>query len=52
MAKRNRGKALKKLPAKGRGTCPICHRKRIKLLYERRTEYNDSLNVCKYCRDK
>lgn len=52
MAKRNRGKALKKLQANGRGKCPICQRKRIKLLYEHRTEQNERLHVCKNCRHK
>ena len=52
MAKRNRGKALYKLPGRGRGECPICHRKRIKLVYERRTENNERFNVCKNCRSK
>ncbi|WP_197089635.1 hypothetical protein [Bacillus sp. SA1-12] len=52
MAKRNRGKSLKKLPSKGRGTCPVCGRTRIKLLYPYRKEGNQMLNVCKNCRDK
>ncbi|WP_168157260.1 hypothetical protein [Sporosarcina ureilytica] len=51
MAKRNRGKSLKKLPARGRGNCPTCYRKRIKLLYPRHTE-NGTIDVCKNCREK
>lgn len=52
MVKRKRGKALNKLPSRGRGECPICHRKRIKLIYEKRTDANEVLNVCKNCRKK
>lgn len=43
---------LKKLQATGRGKCPICQRKRIKLLYEHRTEQNERLHFCKNCRHK
>lgn len=52
MAKRNRGKALNKLPGKGRGECPLCHRKRIKLIYPHRTETNETIDVCKNCKRK
>lgn len=52
MAKRNRGKGLKKMPGKGRGECPLCHRKGIKLLYEYRDDANNIFNVCKNCRRK
>jgi hypothetical protein len=52
MAKSNRGKALKKLPSKGRGKCPICFRERIKLLYEYEMKNDDTVKVCKNCRQK
>lgn len=52
MAKRYRGKSLKKLPHKGRGECPLCKRTRIKLLYPYRTDSNPVFNVCKNCRNK
>ena len=52
MGKSNRGKTLKKLPSKGRGECPICFEKRIKLLYDYKTENNKSVTVCKNCRQK
>ncbi|MBO9128985.1 hypothetical protein [Bacillus sp. 165] len=52
MAKRNRGKTLNTLPARGRGTCPLCNKTRIKLLYPYRTETNQTIKVCKFCRDK
>ncbi|MDS9471195.1 hypothetical protein [Sporosarcina pasteurii] len=51
MAKRNRGKSLIKLPARGRGNCPKCNRTRIKLLYPYQTE-NGTIDVCKKCREK
>lgn len=48
MAKNHRGKGLKNVPAKGRGTCPICSRTRIKVVYE--TKINDNtLKTCKEC---
>ncbi|QUW22355.1 hypothetical protein JSQ81_01825 [Sporosarcina sp. Marseille-Q4063] len=52
MGKSNRGKALEKLPSKGRGECPICFRKRIKLLYEYEMENDGMVKVCKNCRQK
>ncbi|MFL6517213.1 MAG: hypothetical protein ACJ8GL_03970, partial [Bacillus sp. (in: firmicutes)] len=52
MAKRNRGKTISYLPSNGRGTCPLCERTRIKLLYSHKTETNQTIKVCKYCRDK
>lgn len=52
MAKRYRGKTLSKLPSKGRGVCPLCGRKRIKLLYSHKTETKNIIQVCKNCRNK
>jgi hypothetical protein len=52
MAKRNRGKALEKLPSRGRGDCPLCDRNRIKLLYIHKTEAKEIIKVCKNCRDR
>ncbi len=52
MAKRYRGKTLSKLPSKGRGDCPLCNRKRIKLLYSHKTETKNIIQVCKNCRHK
>lgn len=54
MAKRFRGKELRKLPNKSRGTCPNCGTTRIKLLYERNVYQNnhngETCLVCKRCR--
>ncbi len=52
MAKTHRGKALWKLPAHGRGTCPVCKRTRIKLLYNYFLPDGKIVRVCKLCRNK
>ena len=52
MAKRNRGKLLHRLPGRGRGTCPLCGKTGIKLLYVLKTETNETIKVCKNCREK
>jgi hypothetical protein len=52
MAKNKRGKALWRMPARGRGTCPVCSATRIKLLYTRVLENGDTATVCKRCRSK
>lgn len=49
MAKPHRGKTLWKLPAHGRGTCPLCGRTGVKLLYPLQVN-GVSANVCKRCR--
>ncbi|QOY35237.1 hypothetical protein AWH56_021475 [Anaerobacillus isosaccharinicus] len=51
MATITRGKVLRELSSRGRGTCPLCERTRIKLLYD----YDISgvvKKVCKNCRPK
>jgi len=50
MATVTRGKVLRQLHARGRGTCPLCHRTRIKLLYEGVSEDGSTVKVCKNCR--
>ncbi|MGM0922803.1 MAG: hypothetical protein ACQEWW_16565 [Bacillota bacterium] len=50
MAKRYRGKTLLKMASRGRGTCPICGTKRIKLLYPKLQADGQKLTVCKKCR--
>ncbi len=52
MAKTHRGKGLWKLPAHGRGTCPICKATRIKVLYDRTAPDGTTVKVCKRCRRK
>ncbi len=52
MSKNHRGKGLIHLPARGRGTCPVCKAKRIKLLYEILLDNDKKLTVCKRCKNK
>ncbi|MCU6707254.1 hypothetical protein M6D81_00915 [Paenibacillus sp. J5C_2022] len=52
MAKAKRGRALWRLPARGRGTCPICQATRIKLLYPLVKSDGTKLTVCKRCSKK
>ncbi|MGH4140339.1 hypothetical protein [Clostridium sp.] len=52
MGKEFRGRALWKLPSRGRGTCPVCKTERIKLLYEITLASNDKIKVCKRCQHK
>lgn len=49
MSKAHRGTPLKQeTPGSGRGTCPLCKRSGIKLLYEH--EVNEKkLSLCKQC---
>ncbi|WP_225442651.1 hypothetical protein [Paenibacillus lycopersici] len=49
MAKTKRGRILWSLPSRGRGTCPICSRTRIKLLYPRAKSDGTAIKVCKRC---
>ncbi|MDD4157062.1 MAG: hypothetical protein PHY08_10865, partial [Candidatus Cloacimonetes bacterium] len=48
MSKNHRGKGLKNVPAQGRGTCPICHRTGIKVVYETKVN-EETLKTCKEC---
>jgi len=49
MSKNHRGRGLYDQPKQGRGTCPVCKRTGIKLLYEKEVEGNKT-NVCKICK--
>lgn len=49
MAKTKRGKALRNMPSRGRGTCPVCGATRIKLLYSRTATSGSSIQTCKRC---
>ena len=51
MSKPRRGKSLWTLPARGRGTCPLCARTRVKLLYPLKVN-GVTVNVCKRCRNR
>lgn len=48
MSKQRRGKYIKTIP-NWRGTCPICARKRVKLVWIKKDEKGNILNICKRC---
>jgi hypothetical protein len=52
MSKQRRGKALWSLPSKGRGTCPVCGRTRVKILYDLVCADGIKKKVCKQCQNK
>lgn len=49
MSKAHRGKGIKELAAHGRGTCPVCKRENVKVLYEQEINGAKS-NICKVCK--
>lgn len=51
MAKAYRGKAIKRTPG-WRGTCPLCKRPRVKLLWTKLAEDGKKITVCKVCGNK
>ena len=49
MSKGHRGAGIRELKNQGRGTCPVCKKTGIKVLYEQ--EINEKkLTVCKQCK--
>ena len=49
MAKPHRGKAIRDLPSRGRGECPVCKRTSVKILYEHDAG-ESKVKICKTCR--
>jgi len=49
MSKAHRGKGLQDQAARGRGTCPVCKRGSVKILYELEAGGN-KVKVCKICK--
>jgi hypothetical protein len=49
MSKAHRGKGLRELAAYGCGTCPVCKRESVKLLYELESG-EKKVKVCKICK--
>ena len=49
MAKPNRGKSLRDLFSHGRGECPVCKRKRVKILFEQDAG-EKKVKICKICK--
>ena len=48
MSKNHRGSGIRSLPAHGRGTCAICGKTDIKVLYEKEIN-GQNVNICKFC---
>ena len=49
MSKPHRGKSLRELPSHGRGECPVCKRRNVKLLYEQEAG-EKKVKICKTCK--
>jgi hypothetical protein len=49
MSKAHRGKGIREQAAHGRGECPVCKRKNVKLLYEQEAG-EVKVKICKICR--
>ena len=49
MSKAHRGKGIYDLFNRGRGTCPVCSKTGIKLLYEQEAN-GQKIKVCKPCK--
>ena len=51
MSKNHRGSGIRSLPKHGRGTCAICGKTDIKVLYEKEIN-GQNVNICKFCNAK
>ena len=49
MSKAHRGKGIRELAAHGRGTCPVCKRDNVKILYEQDVN-GAKTKICKVCK--
>ncbi|MCL2809312.1 MAG: hypothetical protein FWD24_04505 [Treponema sp.] len=49
MSKPHRGQSIRELFARGRGECPVCKRKNVKVLYEQEAA-GQKFKICKTCR--
>ncbi len=49
MSKAHRGKGLRETVARGRGTCPVCKREGVKVLYEQEID-GQKAKICKICK--
>jgi hypothetical protein len=51
MSKAHRGKGIRELPGRGRGSCPVCSRENTKVLYEQEVgEAKTKVKICKTCK--
>ena len=49
MSKAHRGAGIRNMPSQGRGTCPVCKRSGIKLMYEHQIG-EQKVTICKQCK--
>ena len=49
MSKAHRGKGIRELFSHGRGECPVCKRRNVKILYEQEAG-EKKVKICKVCR--
>jgi len=49
MSKAHRGKGIRGTPNHGRGTCPVCKKDQIKVLYEQEVA-GEKVKICKVCK--
>ena len=49
MSKAHRGTGIRKEVNHGRGTCPVCGKKQIKVLYDQEID-GQKVKVCKVCK--
>jgi hypothetical protein len=49
MSKAHRGKGIRELAGHGRGTCPVCKRDNVKVLYEQEIA-GAKVKICKTCK--
>ncbi|MEG0306759.1 MAG: hypothetical protein RR636_02365 [Clostridium sp.] len=51
MGKQKRGKVIKSIVG-WRGTCPLCGRKRVRLVWSKKDVAGKTINICKICSNK
>ncbi len=49
MSKAHRGKGIREEQNRGRGTCPVCNKTAVKVLYEQEID-GTKKNICKICK--
>jgi len=49
MSKAHRGKGIRELQSRGRGECPVCKRRNVKILYEQEAG-EKKVKICKTCK--
>jgi hypothetical protein len=49
MSKAHRGKGIRATPNRGRGTCPVCKKDQVKILYEQEIG-GAKVKICKVCK--